>query len=54
MLAILVVIETKYTCNLDHVEDQICLQQQFRQGPYMPTISVSLAKLKLQAYLVPF
>ena len=26
MLAILVVMGTKYACNLDHVGDQICLQ----------------------------
>ena len=28
MLTILVVIGTKYACNLDHVGDQICLQFQ--------------------------
>ena len=38
MLAILVVMGTKYACNLDHVGDQICLQSQSRRGPYMPAI----------------
>ena len=40
MLAILVVMGTKYACNLDHVGDQICLQSQSRRGPYMPAIPV--------------
>ena len=35
MLAILVVIGTKYACNLDHVGDQICLQSWFKRGPNM-------------------
>ena len=40
MLAILIVIRTKYACNLDHVGDQICLQSQSRSGPFMPAILV--------------
>ena len=40
MLAILVVIGTKYACNLDHDGDQICLQSWLRWGPDMPAILV--------------
>ena len=43
MLAILVVIGTKYACNLDHVGDQICLQSQLKWGPYMPPIETEIA-----------
>ena len=42
MLAILVVIGTKYACNLDNVGDQICPQSQSRRGPYMPAILVTI------------
>ena len=42
MLAILVVIGTKYACNLDHDGDQICLQSWLRWGPDMPAILVML------------
>ena len=45
MLAILVVIGTKYACNLDHVGDQICLQSWFKMGPNMPAISVSIGTI---------
>ena len=42
MLAILVVMGTKYACNLDHVGDQICLQSQLQWGPNMPAIVVTM------------
>ena len=42
MLAILVVIGTKYACNLDNDGDQICLQSWLRWGPDMPAILVML------------
>ena len=42
MHAILVVKETKYACNLDHIGDQICLQSWLRWGPDMPAILVTL------------
>ena len=45
MLAILVVIGTKYACNLDHVGDQICLQSQSRRRSYMPAISVKMGTI---------
>ena len=42
MLAILVVIGTKYACNLDNVGNQICPQSQSRRGPFMPAILVTI------------
>ena len=42
MLAILVVIGTKYACNLDRDGGQICLQSWLRWGPDMPAILVML------------
>ena len=38
MLAILVVMGNKYTCNLSQEGDQICLQSWFKRGPNMPAI----------------
>ena len=40
MPAILVVIGTKYACNLDYKGDQLCLQSWLRWGLNMPAISV--------------
>ena len=45
MLAILVVIGTKYACNLDHVGDRICLKSWFKRGPNMPAMSVSIGTI---------
>ena len=45
MLAILVVIGTKYACNLDHDRDHICLQSWFKRGPNLPAISVSIGTI---------
>ena len=41
MLAILVVIGTKYACNLDHDGDKICLQSQLGWRSNMPAILVT-------------
>ena len=38
MPAIFVTIGIKYACNLGSKGDQICLQFQFRYGPFMPVI----------------
>ena len=45
MLAILVVIGTKYACNLKQDWDHICLESWFKKGPNMPAISVSIGTL---------
>ena len=45
MLAILVVMGTKYACNLSQDGDHICLQSWFKRGPNMPAISVSIGTI---------
>ena len=42
MPAISVEVGTKYACNNNFVEDQICLQSQLGWGPYMPAILVTI------------
>ena len=45
MLVILVVIGTKYACNLTQDWDHICLEIWFKRGPSMPAISVSIGTI---------
>ena len=45
MPAILVVVGTKYACNLDHVRDQICLQSWFKRESNMPAIPVTIGTI---------